>query len=422
MAITRTVSYRLQRSGRIFLGNPLLPLGEGSKDVLTVVSTDEVNRGPRLSRYRELIRSGGNATTALSGSRTFSYVGTPGNLLATRTAKNPSFAWNNQKQVISGQLLWLSSAHLGGFTLDASVSASNRSLTNLYSNLSSVETSFKGAVFTGELRETLRMIRHPALSLRKGVGDYLGTLHKRVPRKAPRRLKRKIVADTWLEYAYGWGPAINDLDSAIKAFYRSKWVHPVFEMVRGHGQESITAVGPDLSDSMGGFNLAWFVGSTNKEIKSVKHYGVYTSKGKGQRDSHSYGFSPTEFIPTLWELLPYSFLVDYFTNVGDILSSWSYRFIGLDWCARTTYQELTCESSGTRKLLAWPPDPDTYVDTIEGDPGYALASRSKFVRDPVVSLSVPSLELEVPGMKSVKWVNIAALATSLLSARKHINP
>jgi hypothetical protein len=48
-----------------------------------------------------------------------------------------------------------------------------------------------------------------------------------------------------------------------------------------------------------------------------------------------FGFTPSEFVPTAWELLPYSFLVDYFTNIGDILSSSVTSTARLAWSNRT---------------------------------------------------------------------------------------
>jgi len=36
-----------------------------------------------------------------------------------------------------------------------------------------------------------------------------------------------------------------------------------------------------------------------------------------------FGFQPSEFLPTAWELLPWSFLADYFSNIGDCLTAWS---------------------------------------------------------------------------------------------------
>jgi hypothetical protein len=119
----------------------------------------------------------------------------------------------------------------------------------------------------------------------------------------------------------------------------------------------------------------------------------------------------------LWELIPYSFLVDYFTNIGDILTSWSYRFIGLDWASQTVRRVGSRETANQRLTF----DPSFVNSHNRGaytiSPGSTLFRKTSFVRTPSVTLGVPSLELQVPGRWS-QWVNILALGLGLDSARK----
>lgn len=383
--------------------------------------TDTVTLGPPISRYRKVIASGGNATTDAGGSRTISISTVPANL-QVHIDYDPSTGQRSRIEEYTGDLFVMGDdVHMPDYTLVSSPTAENQSLVRFYADLASATTNFKGMVFAGELSESLRMILNPGKSLRRGIVDYLGALKKRVPRRATRRRKRKAISDTWLEFAYGWNPLISDLDSAIKAFYASDMVRPIFQMCRGHGSQKISNIGGFIDSAIGGMATKPWMWYNVVEERSVKHYGILRSDGRGVSNFHKYGFRPAEFIPTLWELIPYSFLVDYFTNIGDIVSSWSYRFIEPAWCARTIFERLSLESF--QSGVDMPPTvPGIQTVTRFGNPGSTSASKTRFSRVANVPLTLPSLEISVPGLTSTKWVNLAALATSLHEARRHINP
>jgi hypothetical protein len=232
-----------------------------------------------------------------------------------------------------------------------------------------------------------------------------------------KRKRKSFVRDTWLEYSFGWKPLISDIDSAIRAFYLSKAIHPIFEMVSGYGrdQKKVGSTGSFIG-SQGG--LQWSYQTEETEEVYVKYYGIYKSSGNGVSDSHYYGFKPTEFIPTVWELIPYSFLVDYFTNIGDIISSWSYRFQAADWVAMLVRREGIKRTLNERIDAAT--SDATFKRSSTGSPGSLRWSKKSFVRTPSVAKELPSLELQVPGM-SLKWVNILALSKNLSSARRSLN-
>lgn len=420
---TTLVFYRRVKARRL-AGNPLVPIPGGDIDILSsVMGVNFVEHDSSPRKYRDLLRNGLNATTDASGVDDLRAVFEPGSIRIQKQAKLPINAGNNLEELVDGQLLWFFPIGLGAYSMISSLTtAKNRSLTDLYQNLAAVESSFKGMVFTGEIRESLRMIKSPASALRRGVSDYLGSLRKRVPRRASRGHKRKIVADTWLEYAYGWKPLVADIDSGIEAFYRSQTVRSIFQMIRGKGYVQKAANSTPIGYMPPGYIVGVMADTIRREQIIVKHYGILSSDGSGIADSHSYGWSPTEFIPTLWELLPYSFLVDYFTNIGDIISSWSYRHIGLRWLSRTTIEEIAVETTSARIVSGNSPNDPTYDFIVTGQPGSARTSKMRWNRVASVPISLPSLELEVPGMRSTKWINIAALTTSLALTRKQLNP
>lgn len=385
---------------------------EPPADSVTTISWDDtVSRGGPIANWRRVIAAGGNATTGLTGVKS-DFITTPGNLRMVQQSLFDASVNGRYVYEVRGDLVT-------GFGLpafqpnpDLLSEADNQALTRYYNHVADTSTKFKGLVFSGELRESLRMIRSPAKALRRGIGSYLTQL-KRVGGRLPKRRRPSFVRDTWLEYSFGWKPLISDLDSAIHAFYLSKAAKPIFEMVKGTGRALDIISSGRSTQSFS--QLLWYWDQRADEEAYVKYFGIQFSEGKGVNDVHTYGFRPAEFVPTLWELIPYSFLVDYFSNVGNIIESWSYRFLRNGWTARTQRQVLTNKASNV-KVRQLPSD-GIYQYTITGDPGNRTAQTVYVTRVPDPALSLPSLQLKVPGM-GLKWVNILALSKQLDSTSR----
>lgn len=373
-------------------------------------STDYVGHitmnGP-LPGWRDIIRNGDNATTPLEGTA-YEFENVPCNLrYGVADALNPSSY--RRTIVISGSLFTLS---LPTFTGSANLPqmADNLALTRFYSRLASQSSSFKGMVFTGELRESLQMIRHPARALRDGLDHYLAALRKG-GRKMTRSKRPSFIRRTWLEYAFGWRPLISDIDQAIQQFYQSQWVRPIFTMVTGQA-ELREADKPTLLQLNGGYSHFIRYEHNMDIVSSCRYYGILDSKGNGVADAHSYGFAPWEFVPTVYELIPYSFLVDYFTNLGSIVNSWSYRFIGPRWASKGQKSQQRAFISNARLDYDGLGAPGQYTEFRSGSPGTSVLSKTTLKRTSGVALELPSFEVKVPGMQSLKWVNMAALSAN----------
>lgn len=388
----------------------------GSSGGTVIRRDDSVIKGGSIPKWRQVIAQGGNATTDLVGVR-WTFVQEPAHLEHWLQYKYTTPPIGSRRVVLTGNILPLDIPVHGIPTLGlAETSAKNRALTRYYSHVNSVTTKFSGMVFTGELRESLAMIRHPARAFRNGISDYLSFLRRNAGRVTKRR-RPSFVRETWLEYAFGWRPLINDIDNAIKAFYASKAAHPIFEMVKGTARDTQTAQSVDDVKDVGALHSLKSHQSTVEEVY-VKYFGIYFSRGNGVPNSHAAGFHPGEFIPTVWELIPYSFLVDYFSNIGAILSSWSYRSLVNGWTARTIRRTFEQQAAGVE--YKWTPgsfNEDDYFHGQSGSPGSALYKVVQVARVANAPLELPALELKVPGRWD-QWVNIAALSKQLESTRR----
>lgn len=378
---------------------------------------NSVSLGGGIPGWRRVIAEGGNATTPMSGTKT-EFVHNEASLhygiqLKPHLGGTPTYGYRDIQA--SGPYIRVSGKDPSQDP-DGVIRADNQARKNFYSKLAAVESTFKGQVLTGELKEVLHSIRHPGQALRNGISGYLDYI-KRYGQRKSKFERPKFIRDTWLEYSFGWRPLIADLEEGILAFYTSKWPKPIFQMVRATGKDNhVETSNPGYINLGYGFHLKWMHNYTWEH--GVRYYGVYRSVGNGRSDPRVYGFSPWEFVPTLWELIPYSFLVDYFTNIGDIISSWSYRFMGPDWVARGGRSAVTSITTSEEfYYFADYYNAADYTHWMSGNPGSSRVTKSAIQRGSVGSVPLPSLQLEVPGMTSVKWINLAALTKQLDSTR-----
>jgi hypothetical protein len=222
--------------------------------------------------------------------------------------------------------------------------ADSKALATFVQKIRATRTQFLGLVVLGELRETLHMIRHPAEALTKGLGSYLSTLGKRtrnlakVPYKLRNSTLKRILSDTWLEYSFGWRPLLYDVNTGLKAL-ASLEAHPPGTPI--YAKAALTSSHTNIN----GFNTGfmWFKTRNSHVETAAVIYRGYVENGPGPfsaRLSEKLGFAPENWLPSVWELIPYSFLVDYFVNIDDIIACATVSTVGLKWMSRTTVQRV----------------------------------------------------------------------------------
>lgn len=206
----------------------------------------------------------------------------------------------------------------------------------LLSSLEEARTQWNLAVTLGEARETASMIAHTArrlgssfLSFKKGkITDAWRQLRgkERVPvhhqenfRSLKKRAKRDTWADesasAWMEFNYGWTPLLGDIDSAAK-YLAEKHVRgyfPVQEVSRAHRARRTSSVNYGTGNSYRYVDRARFMSHVRRT------YELYPDWAKKPSTLNELGF--TDPYTLAWELLPLSFVVDWFVNVGQVLQS-----------------------------------------------------------------------------------------------------
>lgn len=376
----------------------------------------------RVDKYLRKIAKGDNATSSLTGTAQVSKRTVGGYILSEYQT-----GWRNNSDPVNyhryGRRGEMTSNSLPTASWGSSTRADNQAKQKFSARIRSAQTSFTGMVFLGELREAIRMLKSPAKSLRELLEEYKNMARSRVVR-ARKNNKQSVLSNTWLEYSYGLAPLFSDADSAAEALARILTRPAPFTMVSAYGNhEQLLASNLYSWSNSIAQNVKYDISSKRYYRNVVIYRGVVDAviDGSGPqwlgRARDLSGFNVREFVPTLWELTPYSFLVDYFTNIGDMITAASFGRMGLRWSSRTEVKEHVEERATCNARTYNIPSTAHHV-SFGYAPGESSLSRRWVTRDPWYQGNfIPSLEFEIPGSRSLKWLNLAALANNRINKR-----
>lgn len=306
-----------------------------TRDVHETVKLPSSFVGESNPTYKRAIANGSTATTSATG-RLYS-----GGSLAPFTAQMK--ATNGSKAAIRGSestgvpLV----VNLGFWPAGVQTNVDNQARAQAYSRMRS---GFNASTFLGEMAQTFAMIKSPAMGLRRGIDAYrrrADTLRNRYKKLGD---YRRAVADLWLEYHFGWKPLISDVFNASEAYKRTaeKQTGTNFS-----GQASQT-IRSSKRRTLAFAQVA--EGTIVDEITSVytcRYKGSVRYRGSSSAMEVHYGSTWPDFVPTAWELCPWSFLIDYFSNVGDLANSWATaQIVSTGWTCRTLHEKVNVSSQG----------------------------------------------------------------------------
>jgi hypothetical protein len=291
--------------------------------------------------------------------------------------------------------------------------ANNRALQQLVKRALKVQQQFAGMTFLGELHKTVTMIHHPLKSLFQGVNGYLRSLKKKTRGTRPRSVERsRVVENSWLESSYGWRPFFSDIKGAAQALASVTTYRLPRQVVSGKGYDERkfdqTTVVVDR------FPLRVFMTFDAISSIEVKYTGAVRVSAAESLPGllESVGFMPRDFLPTLWELVPYSFLVDYFSNIGAIIQAACFPTSNFAWIRKST--RIINDSKAVKIDYSFHVNSPYYglVEPVLAEPGPLPFVRGEVLgRTPFSGSVIPTLRLQLPGF-GLKWLNIAALAST----------
>jgi hypothetical protein len=150
-----------------------------------------------------------------------------------------------------------------------------------------------------------------ARGVRKGrFGDAMAALSlEPIKRNRAKWDKAKSASSKWLEFHFGWSPLIGDIYDGATVL-TSPWKdEPV--RVGASSRERVVAAPPGLYSMGRIYDMRYFVRNaaeiriTNPNLYQLSQWGL------------------TNPLEVAWELVPFSFVVDWFTNLGSMIGSMS---------------------------------------------------------------------------------------------------
>lgn len=293
--------------------------------------------------------------------------------------------------------------------------ADGRASNKFLSAVRETQTRFSAPTFIGELRETQRMLRKPAAALWDNILGYEAKL-KKAKFRNPKRWIYSI-PDLWLEQAFGWKPLMMDIEDAwgsLKHLLQKEHTEHISKAAVDNRH-----VGDQLfyQTPIGMNYMTVKLMQFKREESIVRYRGdVVVQAATTFADTAArWGFNPEEFVATAWELLPWSFLVDYFTTIGDFIDASGARTSSLKWVCKTVRTKSRdfkrAEVDPKYSVEAIPKASQVTAFSTEQSPAWSTFERRRITRTKG-EVPVPDLSIRWEGPKWGQIANMSALLGS----------
>jgi hypothetical protein len=290
------------------------------------------------------------------------------------------------------------------------------------SQIDAIRGSMASGEDVGELTQTIRMLASPFQSLRRGLTGYIEKLAKGKSARMPPKDFLNMATDAYLEYNFGVKPLTSSISQIVTQAQRqgSRFEYVPFSVTTTKEWGS-SAREDTYSVLQTPCSIVYGITTHNRYVERWQGE-VKGGGGESGEISHAkmLGLTPDKWLPTLWNLIPYSFVLDYVANVGDIVNGLTFRVADVAWCCVTTRHETSTRYSSKR--VTKPDNVDgvnnstTY--TGGGTGGQQFFECTEFYRDRLrkTDFLVP-LQVKIPEAWSKPWLNVAALMQSGFRAR-----
>lgn len=271
---------------------------------------------------------------------------------------------------------------------------------------------FHAGVFVGESLESLRMLvnsvrtaiellnavkRLDAATVLRTVARVTGTTPGSSVKSA---LRRKDISAVWLSIQYGWKPLVSDVQEAIKAY---KTFGEKQREVRFKASKSDKPWTVNLSIDPANYYAPGIVQSKVVYTMSLKE-NLSTMHRLGLNDLNS----------VAWELVPFSFVVDWFIPIGDYISTTAF-FRGLSFTyMKTTIQVINFDYPCTKL----PPPNNTLWVQLGRQKGRMVRVNRTLGSDLIMPL--PKMKAMEKAFSTGHILNAAALINGMIGGHKAI--
>lgn len=371
---------------------------------------DFVILGKSPDNWKELLLTGGQAGSQMSGVRYFAFSREI-SYDYFRDAQNYPSDNRCQRGFAVGSLGILAFPPL---ITSISADADFRARQKFLGKSLDAKKAWRGANVLAEFRETIHMLRHPLQGLSTNLTNFARAV-KRL-RGLRNNAYAKAIGNTWLEYSFGWSPFFGDIRDVMGALNKFRdGTYADSQRISATGYvETATAPVPATFGIPDVANLA--LAQTFTKFKAVVRYraALRARPEVVPTIADNFGFTPTDILPAVWEAIPWSFFIDYFLNVQEQLDSCQLSIAEYAWIMRGIV------NTNSRVQSAIYPNMQAAAAShyaVRASGGSANSSAIYKQRDPQFAVPLPPWRFRVPGIGSLKWVNIGALATQFARSR-----
>lgn len=382
------------------------PLVSGVERSTTTV-TDFVNSGASPPTWKQDIKVGRDATSSLEGVR-------------YRVERRDTYETNyvyKPNPCIRGAGFGHLDLVFPSPSFTDSTNADMAARSDLLKAFIDLQRSFAGASALVEFRDTVGMLKSPVkalfskserLAVQAALVARRARLNTRHAEEALRRASEEL-GSLWLGWAWGVKPLLSDISDINLAISER------------FGSSEAPGIKTTRIDGSGVDEQFVSAGSLQLVPLYAGNYGVYQLQGRQTRSlsvryaagirsypaapggvATTFGFDPFDFLPAVWEGVPWSHIIDYFTGVGEQLDAMRYALASPTWGFRTVRNVVT-RTDGSLIVK-----PQTNY-TVRALGGHCTTSATFVSRSRLGQLPVPIFHFKLPSFG--QWVNVGALAT-----------
>jgi hypothetical protein len=276
------------------------------------------------------------------------------------------------------------------------------------SDIYSAQAGFAGGVFLGEIRETIRLLRNPISSFVDKTINFAHTARQLKLKYGRTQKLLRALATPWLVYNYGVLPLTSDIENGLDNL-QNILERRTRHLVDTRIQDEETSTIRGEYTLTGGWHTPFLVNVTRANSYRGKSLIKITPSGP-VFSNEKWGLRMEDFVPTIYELIPFSFVVDYFTNLNEVLNG-----VFVEW-DQVIYSWVGGEAVDSRETYIFPDVlPDHYRVKGEFPPTTIKTrhvQREDFLNE---TAGLSALRTELPKVRQV--FNLAALVTVLTPLR-----
>jgi hypothetical protein len=193
---------------------------------------------------------------------------------------------------------------------EPSVQLPNGAAARCISNIDSTPYEFGEDVL--ELRETLRFLKNPV----KGISRLSSAFARDLKSLKQIKSRAKAIAQLWLEYRFAFSPLVRSAHDAVEAYLST--------IPRGPERRSARAFDYDTASSAGSPSVV-VGGSTltfrgKKTLSRTERRSILYHVSNPVYDwRHKLGLRNKDLPATIWQVFPYSFMVDRMFNLTHLV-------------------------------------------------------------------------------------------------------